>query len=92
MRIYKVARGNIVCPKELRIVEISKEDVISEIEKSVAYENMLETIDLSKAASVLEEEEYFYYLKESWIDSAYDDLMKNGVFDLGDYLLVVEVE
>ena len=75
-----------------RIVEISKEDVISEIEKSVAYENMLETIDLSKAPSVLEEEEYFYYLKESWIDSAYDDLMKNGVFDLGDYLLVVEVE
>ena len=92
MRIYKVARENIVCPKELRRVEISKEDVISEIEKSVAYENMLETIDLSKAPSVLEEEEYFYYLKESWIDSAYDDLMKNGVFDLGDYLLVVEVE
>lgn len=90
MRIYKVAHENIVCPKELRIVEISKEDVISEIEKSVAYENMLETIDLSKAPSVLEEEEYFYYLKESWIDSAYDDLMKNGVFDLGDYLLVVE--
>ena len=92
MRIYKVAHENIVCPKELRRVEISKEDVISEIEKSVAYENMLETIDLSKAPSVLEEEEYFYYLKESWIDSAYDDLMKNGVFDLGDYLLVVEVE
>ena len=92
MRIYKVAHENIVCPKELRIVEISKEDVISEIEKSVAYENMLETIDLSKAPSVLEEEEYFYYLKESWIDSTYDDLMKNGVFDLGDYLLVVEEE
>ena len=52
MRIYKVAHENIVCPKELRIVEISKEDVISEIEKSVAYENMLETIDLSKAPSV----------------------------------------
>lgn len=53
MKIYVVAHENIVCPKEYRKVEIMKEDVEGYIKRSVAYQDMLETLpDMSSIGPV----------------------------------------
>lgn len=53
MKIYVVANENIVCPKEYRKVEIMEEDVEGYIKRSVAYQDMLETLpDMSSIGPV----------------------------------------
>ena len=53
MKIYVVAHENIVCPKEYRKIEITEEDVEGYIKRSVAYEDMLETLpDMSSIVPV----------------------------------------
>lgn len=53
MKIYVVAHENIVCPKEYRKVEIMEEDVEGYIKRSVAYQDMLETLpDMSSIGPV----------------------------------------
>lgn len=42
MKIYVVAHENIIIPEEYSKVEIEKEEVVSYIKKSVAYQDMLE--------------------------------------------------
>lgn len=58
MKIYVVAHENIVCPKEYRKIEIMEQDVEGYIKRSVAYEDMLET--LSDMSSIGPVEEEFY--------------------------------
>lgn len=54
MKIYVVAHENIVCPKEYRKIEITEEDVEGYIKRSVAYEDMLETLpDMASGRRVL---------------------------------------
>lgn len=61
MKIYVVAHENIVCPKEYRKIEITEEDVEGYIKRSVAYEDMLETLpDMSSIGPV--EEEFYVHL------------------------------
>lgn len=47
MKIYKVAHENIICPKEYRKIEITKEDVEGYIERSVAYDDMLNELNIN---------------------------------------------
>lgn len=75
MKIYVVAHENIVYPKEYRKIEITEEDVEGYIKRSVAYEDMLETLpDMSSNAPMDEEEEFY----------------KLGYYDLGDFYLALE--
>ena len=84
MRIYKVARGNIVCPKELRRVEIEiGPDILEEILNSVAYEDMTCSIPLA-------DEKVINQVVNSWLQQTVFDLLVKKYFDLGDYTLIVE--
>jgi hypothetical protein len=84
MRIYKVAHENIVCPKELRRVEIEiGQDVIEEIRNSVAYEDMMCTISITDEKDVIQAVNF-------WMQEAVFDLLVKKYFDLGDYTLIVE--
>lgn len=87
MRIYKVAHENIVCPKNLRKVEIEiGPAVIEEIRNSVTYEDMLCDIPLS-----FEDDEAFLNSEiNDWLQKSLFDLLINKYFDLGDYTLIVE--
>lgn len=61
MKIYVVAHENIVCPKEYRKIEITEEGVEGYIKRSVAYEDMLETLpDMSSIGPV--EEDFYVHL------------------------------
>ena len=61
MKIYVVAHENIVCPKEYRKIEIMEQDVEGYIKRSVAYEDMLETLpDMSSIGPV--EEDFYVHL------------------------------
>lgn len=84
MRIYKVAHGDIVCPKELRKVEIDlMQDLIEEIRNSVAYEDMICSIPLIN-------ENFINQKVNEWLYESVFDLLVKKYFDLGDYTLIVE--
>ena len=65
MKIYVVAHENIVCPKEYRKVEIMEEDVEGYIKRSVAYQDMLETLSDMSSIGPVEEEFYVDFFQIS---------------------------
>lgn len=84
MKIYVVAHENIVCPKEYRKIEITEEDVEGYIKRSVAYEDMLETLpDMSSIGQV-------DYLSKIWLYSQMQEFYKQCYYNLGDFDLIVE--
>lgn len=90
MNIYKIAHENIVCPKEYRKVEITQEDVEGYIKRSVAYDDMLESLpDMSTIEPVLEEF-YVNFLANIWLYSQVQELYKQCYYNLGDFDLIVE--
>lgn len=90
MKVYKVAHENIVCPNELKKVEIySKSEVFSEFFTSVVYEEMINSIDLDNVPFHLDKDKYLNYLIKCWLEDTYIELMKNKFFDLGDYDLIL---
>lgn len=62
MKIYVVDHENIVCPKEYRKVEIMEEDVEGYIKRSVAYQDMLETLPDMSSIGPVEEEFYVDFI------------------------------
>lgn len=89
MKIYVVAHENIVCPKEYRKVEIMVEDVEGYIKRSVAYQDMLETLpDMSSIGSV--EEEHLSEIINFWLENQKDAFYEIGYYDLGDFYLAME--
>lgn len=84
MKIYVVAHENIVCPKEYRKIEITEEDVEGYIKRSVAYEDMLETLsDMSSIGPV-------DYLSKIWLYSQMQEFYNQCYYNLGDFDLIVE--
>lgn len=67
MKIYVVAHENIVCPKEYRKVEIMEEDVEGYIKRSVAYQDMLETLPDMSSIGPVEEEFYVDFISNIWL-------------------------
>lgn len=65
MKIYVVVHENIVCPKEYRKIEITE----GYIKRSVAYEDMLETLPDMSSIGPVEEEFYVDYLSKIWLYS-----------------------
>lgn len=89
MKIYKVAHENINYPKEYRKVEIDEDDVPDYIKHSVAYENMLEKVsDMSSAG--MEEELCVAILIDKWIEKQIEEFYDTGIYDLGDFDLIIE--
>lgn len=89
MKIYVVAHENIVCPKEYRKVEIMEEDVEGYIKRSVAYQDMLETLpDMSSIGPA--EEEHLYEIINFWLENQKDAFYEIGYYDLGDFYLDLE--
>lgn len=89
MKIYVVAHENIVCPKEYRKVEIMEEDVEGYIKRSVAYQDMLETLpDMSSIGPV--EEEHLSEIINFWLENQKDAFYEIGYYDLGDFYLDME--
>lgn len=82
MKIYVVAHENIVCPKEYRKVEIMEEDVEGYIKRSVAYQDMLETLPV--------EEEHLSEIINFWLENQKDAFYEIGYYDLGDFYLAME--
>ena len=90
MNIYKIAHENIVCPKEYRKVEITQEDVEGYIKRSVAYDDMLESLpDMSTIEPVLEEF-YVNFLANIWLYSQMQEFYKQCYYNLGDFDLIIE--
>lgn len=85
MKIYVVAHENIVCPKEYRKIEITEEDVEGYIKRSVAYEDMLETLPDMSSIGPVEEEFYVDYLSKIWLYS-----QMQCYYNLGDFDLIIE--
>lgn len=84
MKIYVVAHENIVCPKEYRKIEIMEQDVEGYIKRSVAYEDMLETLpDMTSIGPV-------DYLTKIWLYSQMQEFYKQGYYNLGDFDLIIE--
>lgn len=90
MKIYVVPHENIVCPKEYRKVEIMEEDVEGYIKRSVAYQDMLETLPDMSSIGPVEEEFYVDYLSKIWLYSQMQEFYKLGYYDLGDFYLALE--
>lgn len=90
MKIYVVAHENIVCPKEYRKIEITEEDVEGYIKSSVAYEDMLETLQDMSSIAPVEEEFYVDYLSKIWLYSQMQEFYKQCYYNLGDFDLIVE--
>lgn len=90
MKIYVVAHENIVCPKEYRKVEIMEEDVEGYIKRSVAYQDMLETLPDMSSIGPVDEEEYVDYLVNNWLTNQEEEFYKLGYYDLGDFDLIIE--
>lgn len=90
MKIYVVAHENIVCPKEYRKVEIMEEDVEGYIKRSVAYQDMLETLpDMSRIGAV-EEEFYVDFISNIWLYSQKQEFYNQCYYNLGDFDLIIE--
>lgn len=90
MNIYKIAHENVVCPKEYRKIEITEEDVEGYIKRSVAYEDMLETLPDMSSIGPVDEEEYADYLVNNWLTNQVEEFYKTGYYDLGDFDLIIE--
>ena len=90
MKIYVVAHENIVCPKEYRKVEIMEEDVEGYIKRSVAYQDMLETLPDMSSIGPVEEEFYVDYLSKIWLYSQMQEFYKQCYYNLGDFDLIIE--
>lgn len=90
MKIYVVAHENIIIPEEYSKVEIEKEEVVSYIKKSVAYQDMLENLEEIVSNAPVDEEEYAGYLVNSWLSNQVEEFYKTGYYDLGDFDLVIE--
>lgn len=90
MKIYVVAHENIVCPKEYRKVEIMEEDIEGHIKRSVAYQDMLETLpDMSNIGPV-EEEFYVNFLTKIWLYNQVQEFYIQRYYNLGDFDLIIE--
>lgn len=90
MKIYVVAHENIVCPKEYRKIEIMEQDVEGYIKRSVAYEDMLETLPDMSSIGPVDEEEYVAYLVNNWLTNQEEEFYKFGYYDIGDFDLIIE--
>lgn len=86
MKIYVVANENIVCPKEYRKVEIMEEDVEGYIKRSVAYQDMLETLpDMSSIGQWKKS-----FISNIWLYSQMQEFYKQCYYNLGDFDLIIE--
>lgn len=85
MKIYVVDHESIVCPKEYRKVEIMEEDVEGYIKRSVAYQDMLETLPDMSSIGPVEEEFYVDFISNIWLYS-----QKQCYYNLGDFDLIIE--
>lgn len=90
MYIYKIAHENVILPKEYRKVEITKEDIEEYIKRSVAYDDMLETLPDMSSVGPVEEEFYANFLANIWSYSQVQEFYRTGYYDLGDFDLVIE--
>lgn len=90
MKIYKIAHENIICPSMYRKVEIEKEDLEQYIQRSVAFENMLENLPDMGDIGAVEEEEYVEYLIANWTENQVEEFYKIGYYDIGDFDLIIE--
>lgn len=92
MKIYVVDHENIVWPKKYRKIEIDMEQeyVRDYILKSVAYQDMLENLEVIVSNAPVDEEEYADYLVNSWLSNQVEEFYKTGYYDLGDFDLVIE--
>lgn len=90
MKIYVVAHENIVCPKEYRKLEIMKEDVEGYIKRSVAYQDMLETLPDMSSIGPVEEEFYVDFISNIWLYSQKQEFYKQCYYNLGDFDLIIE--
>lgn len=79
MKIYVVAHENIVCPKEYRKVEIMEEDVEGYIKRSVAYQDMLETLpDMSSIGQWKKSFMWILFQISGYIDKCKNSI-SNGI-------------
>lgn len=56
----------------------------------VAYEEMINNIDLENLPFHLSKDIYLSYLIKCWLENACIELVKNKLFDLGDYDLILD--
>lgn len=84
MKIYKVAHENIICPKEYRKIEITKEDVEGYIERSVAYDDMLNELNINMT------DEEIIEIMYNWLKNQKEEFYRIGLYNFGDYDLVIE--
>lgn len=84
MKIYKVVHENIVCPKEYRKIEIDESDLNELLINSTKHEDMLNELNINMT------DEEMIEIMYNWLENQKEEFYRIGLYDLGDYDLVIE--